>query len=197
MPINTLYIAIILIAIGFSAHADDKLSSEPTDILLNTVNVASGNFIQRKYFAVLKKPFISEGEIHIDNKLGMIWQTNQPIYSRMLLKHDGLFTENNFDSSKKVKGGEKIASTLMYAMIGSLSEVQQQFLIKKSLKNHCLELLPKNNTLSSTIRLIEICNGININRVVTLFEHSGNRTEISLELTPKEQLTEAISALLK
>jgi hypothetical protein len=67
-------------------------------------------------------------------------------------------------------------------------------------------LTPKDTQLASAIRSIELCSKQNdeeskssiydIEQIV-LFEHSGNRTEIELTLSPQKMLPEVVRAQLK
>ena len=199
---------LLMLVIGGSASvsAEEIKESQQNTLALNTVPVATGNFVQRKYFKVLKHPIKSQGEIYFDVNIGLLWQTEQPIYSALLLKKSGLFTENDNGDSQEVKGASAISQVLLDIMSGDSNKLAENFIINNNIVEHCLILTPKLTQLAKIIDNVQLChidtpeknqqNPNDINQII-LHEHSGNRTEITLQLTPTLMLSETVRARLQ
>jgi hypothetical protein len=158
--------------------------------------VATGTFVQNKYFTVLKNPITATGEFFFDNELGFIWQTNKPIYSALLLKQDGLYSVDHLQQVKRVKNAGSIAAVLMNAISGDLTALQSTFTLSQNNDNQCVQLTPKDDVIAKVMRMIELCGTETVEHLV-LFETSGNRTEIDVSLTAIDQLPEAMRAQLQ
>lgn len=164
---------------------------------LTSLPLAKGLFEQRKYFTVLKQPIVSTGEVYFDQQLGLIWQTHYPISSVLLLKKSGLYMQDSVTPEREVKGASAITKVLMNALSGNVSALENEFSFKPSKQSACISLLPKENLLANIMQVIDLCLIENkLNRIV-LFEHSGNRTEIDLNLSTLNKLPEAIIAQLQ
>tara|TARA_R110002060_G_scaffold77748_2_gene89611 strand:- start:829 stop:1461 length:633 start_codon:yes stop_codon:yes gene_type:complete len=203
---NVIAMLLLMLVICFSAGAEnyqDEPLNQPT---LSTMPIASGSFVQRKYFKVLKHPIKSQGELYFDVSIGLLWQTEQPIYSALLLKKLGLFTENGTGDSQELKGASAISQVLLNIMSGDSEQIAKNFTINASTIDHCLSLTPKLTQLAKIIDNVQLChidtpekNQQNLNDInhIVLHEHSGNRTEITLQLTPMTMLPEAVRARLQ
>ena len=202
------FVMLLMLVIGGSASvsAEEIKESQQNTLALNTVPVATGNFVQRKYFKVLKHPIKSQGEIYFDVNIGLLWQTEQPIYSALLLKKSGLFTENDNGDSQEIKGASAISQVLLDIMSGDSNKLAENFIINNNIVEHCLILTPKLTQLAKIIDNVQLChidtpeknqqNPNDINQII-LHEHSGNRTEITLQLTPTLMLSETVRARLQ
>ena len=202
------FVILLMLVIGGSASvsAEEINESQQNTLALNTVPVATGNFVQRKYFKVLKHPIKSQGKIYFDVNIGLLWQTEQPIYSALLLKKSGLFTENDNGDSQEVKGASAISQVLLDIMSGDSNKLAENFIIKNNIAERCLILTPKLTQLAKIIDNVQLChidtpeknqqNPNDINQII-LHEHSGNRTEITLQLTPTLMLSETVRARLQ
>ena len=172
------------------------------------LTIASGTFVQNKYFTVLKNPITSTGELYLDQALGFVWHTSKPIASTMILKDEGLFSIDHRQQQKQINNATPIATVLMSALSGDLAALESQFslaavsltkvsftkasLTKTVYSNQtCIELTPKDATIAKVMRVIELCGKDTVEHLV-LFETSGNRTEIELSLTAVDELPKAI-----
>lgn len=206
--INAIAVMLLMVAICFSAgvFAESHQHEQSKILALSAVPIASGSFVQRKYFKVLKHPIKSQGELYFDVSIGLLWQTEQPIYSALLLKKSGLFTENDNGDSQEIKGASAISQVLLDIMSGDSEKLAKNFTINASTIDHCLSLTPKLTQLAKIIDNVQLChidtpekNQQNLNDInhIILHEHSGNRTEITLQLTPMTMLPEAVRARLQ
>ncbi|MFT7680941.1 MAG: outer membrane lipoprotein-sorting protein [Moritella dasanensis] len=169
-------------------------SKAPLDLLaqFKPLTIASGTFVQNKYFTVLKNPVTSTGELYLDQALGFVWHTSKPISSTMILKDDGLFAIDHRQQQKKINNATPIATVLMSALSGDLTALESQFsLTASSTSPTCIELTPKDDTIAKVMRVIKLCGGDTVEHLV-LFETSGNRTEIELNLSAVAELPKAI-----
>jgi hypothetical protein len=164
---------------------------------LTSLPLAQGTFEQRKYFTVLKQPIISTGEVHFDQKLGLVWQTHYPISSVLRLKKSGLYMQDAVSAEREVKGAGTMTQVLMNALSGNISALENEFSFKTSKQSGCISLLPKENLLANIMQTIDLCIINNQLSSIVLFEHSGNRTEIDINLSALTKLPEAISAQLQ
>ena len=171
-----------------------------------SLNIASGNFEQKKYFKILKQPILSSGEIFFDKALGFYWQTLRPVASVMLLKNTGLYTDNGESSLKKINGAGTLAQVLMNAMSCNLQSLTTEFDVKVANNGYCVSLTPKSNHLVKVINLIELCSSKEGKSIkdnvlplekISIFELSGNRTEITVDFKALTQLPETIRAQLQ
>jgi len=182
-----------------------KNSSAPLTLLsqFKPLTVASGTFVQNKYFTVLKNPVTSTGELYLDQALGFVWHTSKPISSTMILKDDGLFSIDHRQQQKQINNATPIATVLMSALSGDLAALESQFSLAVALSTKasltktvpssqtCIELTPKDATIAKVMRVIELCGNDTVDHLV-LYETSGNRTEIELSLTAVDELPKAI-----
>lgn len=205
---NAISWVLLMVVLGFntSVVADDLHNKQSKTLILNAIPIASGSFVQRKYFKVLKHPIKSQGVIYFDVDIGLLWQTEQPIYSALLLNQNGLFSEDNIGESQEIKGASVISQVLLNIMSGDSKKLVDHFTINNSAVDRCLSLTPKLTQLEKIIDNVQLCHTDNqekkqqntgdINHIV-LHEHSGNRTEITLQLTPIPMLPEAVRARLQ
>jgi len=164
---------------------------------LTSLPLAKGTFEQRKYFTVLKQPIVSTGELHFDQELGLIWQTHYPISSVLRLKKSGLYMQDAVSAEREVKGAGTMTQVLMNALSGNVRALENEFSFQSSTQSTCISLLPKENLLANIMQTIDLCMVDNKLSSIVLFEHSGNRTEIDINLSALNELPEAISAQLQ
>jgi len=164
---------------------------------LISLPLAKGTFEQRKYFTVLKQPIVSTGELHFDQELGLIWQTHYPISSVLRLKKSGLYMQDAVSAEREVKGAGTMTQVLMNALSGNVRALENEFSFQSSTQSTCISLLPKENLLANIMQTIDLCMVDNKLSSIVLFEHSGNRTEIDINLSALNELPEAISAQLQ
>lgn len=164
---------------------------------LTSLPLANGTFEQRKYFTILKQPIVSMGDVYFDHNLGLVWQTHYPISSVLRLKKSGLYMQDAVSPEREVKGAGTITQVLMNALSGNVSALEDEFSFQPSKQSTCISLLPKENLLANVMQAIDLCIVDNKLNSIVLFEHSGNRTEIDINLSALTKLPEAISAQLQ
>lgn len=200
----TLLALLLLTSFSTSVFAQAPQLTNPVPVELSAIPIASGNFVQRKYFTVLKQPIKSQGELYFDVDLGLLWQTNKPLYSALLMTKNRLFTEDDRGARQEIQGASAISQLLLNIMSGDSEQIAENFTLADDTlsENACLSLTPKLTQLAKVIKTVQLCHRDseasenNINRIV-LFEHSGNRTEMDVQLTALKTLPEAVRARLQ
>ena len=188
---------LLLMSLASNVFAADGVndSSEPLALLsqFKPLTVASGTIVQNKYFTVLKNPVTSTGELYLDQNLGFVWHTSKPIASTLLLKEDGLYSVDHRQQQKKINNATPIATVLMSALSGDVTALASEFTLAENVTANktCIELTPKDVTIAKVMRVIELCGNDTVDHLV-LFETSGNRTEIDINLTAVDELPKAI-----
>ena len=197
-----------LLTASFSSTllAQNSQTTQSQTLALSTLPIASGSFVQRKYFTVLKHPIKSQGELYFDVSIGLLWQTNKPLYSALLLKNNGLFTEKSSGESQELKGASAVSQVLLSIMSGDSDKILENFNVNDSDVEHCLNLSPTLTQLAKIIKTVQLCHldaqsqspeNLKVINHIVLHEHTGNRTEIDVQLTPIQILPEAVRARLQ
>lgn len=211
MKISAVFLGFILLFIAInsadaSALENDDIKKNPIESTatslkllkkLTSIPLAQGTFEQRKYFTILKQPIVSTGEVYLDQTLGFVWQTQHPISSVLRFKKSGLYMQDAVSPEREVKGAGTITQVLMNALSGNISALENEFSFQSSTQSACISLFPQENLLENVMQTIDLCIVDNKLTSIVLFELSGNRTEIDINLLPLTKLPEAISAQLQ
>jgi len=138
-----------------------------------------GDFIQRKYFKVLKKPFLSSGSFEISNNQ-FIWKTSKPVESAIIFKNGELYFKDNSGSKKAPAQASTIAKLLQHLIAGNFTALKSSFLFYDDNNTaDCVTLKPKTSAMTAFIEQIILCGEKQVDEFV-LFDKNMNRTEISI-----------------
>lgn len=201
---SSVMLRVLLFLMVFLSY--EILASEANNVTegmldFSVIPVASGSFVQRKYFKVLKQPIKSHGELHFDVNLGLLWQTNTPLYSALILKNNSVYSEDGHNPPKKLKGASNLSLMLLSILSGNRVQIDANFIVTNSEIQGCVMLTPKQVQLSKVMQAIELCQkqsnedtelALNHIERIILREHSGNRTEIDVKLTAISALPETV-----
>lgn len=138
--------------------------------------ITQGNFSQRKFLKVLRNPLLSSGRFIYHQQQGVLWQTQVPVASMLLLNDNRLIsTEGEQDLPvavakvfKALLGANFQALAPEFTMVGQVGNGQQPWQ---------LNLTPKTDLLKKMFANIQL-NGDSELRQLTLVEVNGNRTEL-------------------
>ncbi len=143
-----------------------------------------GNFIQRKYFKVLKNPFISSGNFVISNN-EFIWKTAKPVESAIIFNNGELYFKDNAGSKKAPAQASTIAQLLQYLIAGNFTALTSSFAFyDDNNTSNCVTLKPKTSEMTTFIEQIILCGKKQVDEFV-LFDKNMNRTEISISYNKK------------
>jgi hypothetical protein len=138
-----------------------------------------GDFIQRKYFKVLKKPFLSSGSFEISND-EFIWKTHNPVESAIIFNNGELHFTDKSGSKKAPAQASTIAKLLQHLIAGNFTALTSSFLFYDDNNTaNCVTLKPKTSAMSTFIEQIILCGEKQVDEFV-LFDKNMNRTEISI-----------------
>ncbi|XQW84897.1 outer membrane lipoprotein carrier protein LolA [Thalassotalea piscium] len=151
---------------------------------LETNNNLNGNFLQKKYFKILKKPFISSGKFSsVDQKF--TWRTLTPVQSAIIFRENKLYIENANGELSEQDEAQDIGHILQQLLSGQFESLSDHFLITRTAgieSEHCLMLIPKDKTFAQVFKQIALCGQGQIDKI-TLFDPQTNYTVITLSYT--------------
>ncbi len=175
MIIYRLFIFIALCLMVDMAVAEDVLQQIQNQ--LSQAKIASGQFQQEKQLKFLKKPLISSGDFTYQHKVGLVWKTNSPFTSTLLLSETRLIS-NQIEREIPIGFGRIFASVLG----GDIQQLDQDFVINSQLKNHTwdLTLNPKNQALSKAIVMLKLTGDSEL-RLLEIHEVNGNVARIQFD----------------
>ncbi len=159
---KSLKLAILFFALGIFAFANER-SMDSVFASLTENAVTSGDFLQEKTSAKLKKPLKSSGTF-VFSRDGIIWKTLKPFPSTMAVTKDSII-QRGADGKKTVLDGSSseifktVAASLSAIFSGNQAGIEEHFSIKSfsSNKNSWnLVLSPKDSTVASAISKIEL-----------------------------------------
>ncbi len=141
-----------------------------------------GDFIQKKYFTVLKNPFLSTGSFEISAEQ-FIWQTLKPIDSAIIFKNDQLYFKDSSGIKKAPAQAASIAILLRDLIGGDFAGLTSKFTFYGDQTSaHCVTLKPIQASMRTFIEQIILCGESNVDSLV-LYDTNMNRTEISMSYT--------------
>jgi outer membrane lipoprotein-sorting protein len=172
------------LAIGLSV-ADDALLTRITAQLVKTP-ITRGDFKQQKNLKVLRKPLISTGSFTYHQSKGVIWKTESPVVSLLLVNESKLLTDQ----------GEQVVpmafGKVFKAMLGGdLSVLADGFTMTGAEQKSAwqLELKPKDELLQKVIDKMVLSGDTEL-RDLEIVEAGGNITHIGfLNIAHPAQLT--------
>lgn len=148
----------------------------------------SGSFQQKKFIAVLPQPLHSSGRFHYQRNAGLLWETVEPIASRLVFDDRGIRQSVDGETVWEVDAQQPAAVTITRVISSVLAAdwdtLRQYFSIEGAVEqgHWQLELSPKDEVLSQVVSAI-IINGDSALRVMMLKEANGDRTEISFQVS--------------
>ena len=135
-----------------------------------------GQFEQQKTIAVLPLPLISKGSYSYSKQSGIIWQTEEPTHSRLVIREDGIYNDGK---DGKIQGSRSPAGMLLDIFSGRFSGAEQQFTIvgTGTPGNWSISMVPISESLAEHIKEIRV-RGRDTTEAFELFETNGDKTVI-------------------
>jgi hypothetical protein len=161
--------------IGLS-FADDTVLTQITARLVKTP-ITQGDFEQQKHLKVLHKPLISTGSFTYDQSKGVIWKTQTPVVSILLVN------ETRFLTGQGEQAVPGIFGKVFKAMLGGdLTVLAEGFELMGSVQKETwqLTLIPRDALLRKVIGKM-ILSGDKELRDLEIHEAGGNNTRISFK----------------
>ncbi len=142
------------------------------------------NFTQTKTIASLSRPLISKGQIWMSSEGQLVWQTQFPIQSTMVMSGQGvkLYNKNNqlqHDSNNAMV--KNISGLFLSLLSGNVDELEQKFHQQLTCAEMLwkLELRPKDESLLKMIEQLSL-QGSDILEIIAFQEARGDSTTIDL-----------------
>lgn len=156
-----------------------RLTAEP---------VVRGAFEQQKSVKGFRNPLLSSGEFAVARSKGVLWRTQQPFASTLVVTRDRVLARGADGSvARRLSANEEpavraISETLFGVMAADLGALEKRFDIDGELQGRegwKLVLLPRDPALARWVRRVEL-EGDRFLRVVRLHEGSGDQTVIRM-----------------
>ena len=114
-------------------------------------------FIQERKISVLPLPLISTGKFQFHYQEGLLWETLEPVQSRIIISKKGIQAEDKF-AKTEIKGSSQLGKILLSLFSGDLASLETYFfiIIKGDVNKWNLLLKPKNSLVSAQIASISI-----------------------------------------
>jgi outer membrane lipoprotein-sorting protein len=99
-------------------------------LILGEGEAVMGRFVQARYLRDFDRPILSEGEFFLLPKSALIWQTEKPFFSRMVIDEDGLSqglkgAEVTRLSFKQFPGFKLLRDTLENSLSGNWTPLEE------------------------------------------------------------------------
>ena len=139
---------------------------------------SSGEFIQHKYFKILKKPFISSGRFkNIDDTFE--WVTLAPVQSALVFDGKTLWQQESDGQLKALLLAGHYIVVVEALVTGNIEKLGEFFIFEKHEKSACLKLTPKDKQMALIAKTIDFCYE-NDDLKVQLNESDDNYTTIDI-----------------
>ncbi len=177
-----------------AALSTPLFATEPVSPLLREVRqrltsepVVRGAFEQRKTVKGFRNPLVSSGEFIVSRQRGVLWRTQEPFASTLVVTRDRVLARAADGSvARRLSANEEpavraISETLFGVMAADLSALAQRFTIdgEAGRDGWRLVLLPRDAALARWVQRVEL-EGERFLRGVRLLEGSGDLTAIRL-----------------
>lgn len=186
----------------FPLKAEDKPAFETRFSAFAQHPVIRGNFRQTKHIPKLNRDFISEGSFVIASGNGILWNSQKPFPSTLVIAKDKIVQKNSAGKSEVMKASENAAFKSFADMISSIfsgdpKKLYSRFSVfsKGSAGAWELGLVPIDASVRSVILSIELSGNANFPKTirlknadssVTLYELSGESFADSLSAAEKD-----------
>jgi len=156
---------------------------------LGQVEVLRGEYRQRKFLREIPRPLLSTGEFLLVRERGIWWHTQTPLESELTLRAVG----------PAQSGGQEAAAALFLALfaldLDTLARSFELFVMQSGTPqapHWLLGLRPRDAAVAAWFRQATVSGGTRVEQL-TLFEATGDRTEIDLDAAaePPSSLTAA------
>lgn len=176
----------ISLSIPVSAQPADQCTLESIAAKLNEQAKLS-QFVQTKTVTILKKPLISNGYLLITDNNQVVWQTQEPIKSTLLIGQQSLRQFNKNDqpvmspANNNQKMSQLISSTFMAILAGDFEKLDSHFSVALDCTETrwSIELEASSNDMKPIITNINI-SGQNHIELLSFTEASGDSTQLVL-----------------
>ena len=183
----------IILMLSSSAWAAADFSDfDPIDVQqiavltdMHMITEGRGEFTQTKKIPALKKPIISSGYFLYREGQGLLWVSEKPLPSSILVTETGVYELQQDGSFNALKGGEQMGTLLKAIIFNDWEPLGRYFntSFKGDRQSWCVGLETKSVQVRSILEAVKIC-GDSEPREVTLFEAKDASTVINTQFIP-------------
>ena len=168
------------------------------------INQGKGQFTQQKYFSFMSVPITSTGLFIVKGE-SALWQTEQPVFSALLLTPDAIYRRLSLDEHYQLLTDSAEFSAILSTIFTGKVNVDD-WQLKSSSNDTCLELTPKSGQLKQLFRQVDLCLTNNAleatplskskqQRQITLTDSKGDKTVITMTLSEDAFIAGDVEAL--
>ena len=165
----------------------DTIDPQQIAVLTNihTITEGRGEFTQTKKIPALKKPINSSGYFLYREGQGLLWVSEKPLPSSILVTETGVYELQKDGSFNVMKGGEQMGTLLKAIIFNDWEPLGRYFdaSFKGDQQHWCIGLDTKSVQVRSVLEAVKIC-GDSQPREVTLFEAKEASTVINTTFVP-------------
>lgn len=144
-----------------------------------------GEFVQRKYLSILPSPLQSRGNFAFHPDSGLVWETQQPLQSKLTFSAQGISQEQHGQQTWLARAdqpGVAVIGQILTAMLTRDWETLTNYfsievVADSSAAQWHLLLTPTQAALSTVIQRIALSGDQHLRQMI-LFEQNNDRTEI-------------------
>ncbi len=180
-----LILASCLLTVTTIAQADADLLAELTRRSA-AIEALEGSFVQTKSIAVLPVPITSTGKFSFDRKVGVLWETLEPVRNSLqisagTIKFEDAQGKSLLEGQGPAAGAEVIARIFSGVIAGDLAALNEYFVATSagSSTKWQIILVPRSPNLAAYIKKIEL-QGHEITEQLDIAEANGDATRIQL-----------------
>jgi hypothetical protein len=184
-------------AVSETSTANSASSTRITELLEKlAINKGKGQFIQQKHFSFMSVPITSTGQFIVKGQ-SALWQTQQPVFSALLLIPDAIYRRLSLDDQYQLlTDSAEFSGVLSTIFTGKVNADDWQ--LNSSVDDNCLELTPKSGQLQQLFQQVDLCliketqmnestdkpqGNANKQRQITLTDSKGDKTVIVMTLS--------------
>lgn len=152
---------------------------------LHISETLQGEFVQRKYLNILPHPLQSSGRFAFQADTGLVWETEQPLHSKLTFSAEGILQEQNGQQTWLARAdqpGVAVIGQIMTAILtrdwNTLEEFFTLEVAPAATADHwTLVMTPTQATLTAVMARIALSGDQHLRQMI-LVEQGGERTEI-------------------
>lgn len=172
-------------------------------LILGEGEAVMGRFVQARYLRDFDRPILSEGEFFLLPKSALIWQTEKPFFSRMIIDEDGLSQGMNGAevtrlSFKQFPGFKLLRDTLENSLSGNWAPLEEMAGAKllPADEKYTLRFSPKTSGLTLPFAYLNFEIG-NFLETIEIVKSNGDRDVITFsdqKMAPVADVNAAVDA---
>lgn len=176
-----LLVSLLMVATNLFSQSSPTVSTlEQVGQLLAQHPCTRGNFIQEKYIPSISRSLSSSGTFLITANRGIIWQTEKPYPSIMVVGKSHISQGQNPTTMSRIDTGDnrifmEFSQAISAAFSGNIQNVQKAFHIqfKSDVGSWILELFPKEKAVNQLIRSIVLQGNEVLEKVIMTEQNQG------------------------